>query len=208
MPLDCSVSFSDANLFASISNKLLTRVLEEYLRGQEVWVLHKPYLLSFEKPVSSLQTWIQQNGCLRGGSEVNRILPYYGNLSCRSESVYVISQFEWQLSIGVGWRWGQYRFFSKTVCWYCLSWDSCHFQITPYIQQMQCISMLAEALRQQLLWFFFLRWWYSSSCGGCNFSILVKYLEALWIWEKVSIQVFCYNLSVCVGNLWCENQFF
>lgn len=155
MPLDCSVSFSDANLFASISNKFLTRVLEEYLGGQEVWVLHKPYLLCFEKPVSSLQTWIQQNGCLRGGSEVNRILPYYGNLSCRSESVYVISQFEWQLSIGVGWRWGQYRFFSKTVCWYCLSWDSCHFQITPYIQQMQCISMLAEALRQQLLWFFF-----------------------------------------------------
>lgn len=82
-------------------------------KGQGVRALHKPHILSLEKPVSGLQTWIQQRGCLRGGSEVNRILPYYGNLSLRSESVYVISQFEWQLSIGVGWRWGQYRFFQR-----------------------------------------------------------------------------------------------
>lgn len=55
------------------------------------------------------------SGRLRGGSEVNRILPYSENLSCRSESVYVISQLEWQLSIGVGWRWGQYRFFFQRL---------------------------------------------------------------------------------------------
>lgn len=43
---------------------------------------------------SGVLTEMHQTGYLRGGSEVKRILPFYKNLSCRSESVYVISQCE------------------------------------------------------------------------------------------------------------------